>query len=425
MRMVYLSLYVIYVAHVKQRQTSQQQQCQHVIVLDVLPTSIPLLRYCLPQAGILFYCHFPDKLLTRNTVNGEAIETDSSIRPSFLARLYRGVLNGLEEVTLNAAHVICVNSQFTKTTVQREFEGLRQRDIEVLYPAISSSSSSQDDSSNDDVDNDTTTIKTNRSPIVSLNRFERKKNVELLLYAYAELKRHYHPDSSATTSIPKVIIAGGYDRENVENIEYMGELRRLTSELQLEPYVEFCPSISDQQRSHLLQTALCVVYTPHLEHFGIVPLESMLAGTPVVCVKSGGPLETVVDGVTGFLCDATPRAFGQALQQLVDDPMKATNMGRAGVVHVQTKFGTDRLAREWQTLLQKTLVAVAQQQRQLQQQPAGRYSLWKNSSKYVWESLLALVACIVLTWLLKRSGWMEPHESILGKLSRSLWKDEL
>ncbi|KAM1041810.1 hypothetical protein ACFX2C_030940 [Malus domestica] len=42
------------------------------------------------------------------------------------------------------------------------------------------------------------------------------------------------------------------------------------------------------------------------EHFGIVPLEAMAAHKPVILCNSGGPVETVKNGETGFLCDCNP-----------------------------------------------------------------------------------------------------------------------
>lgn len=47
-----------------------------------------------------------------------------------------------------------------------------------------------------------------------------------------------------------------------------------------------------------------LLYTPVNEHFGIVPVEAMHAGLPVLASNTGGPLETVVDGETGWLRDA-------------------------------------------------------------------------------------------------------------------------
>ncbi|CAF1914259.1 unnamed protein product, partial [Brassica napus] len=49
------------------------------------------------------------------------------------------------------------------------------------------------------------------------------------------------------------------------------------------------------------------------EHFGIVPLEAMVAYKPVIACNSGGPMETVKNGVTGYLCEATPEDFSSAV----------------------------------------------------------------------------------------------------------------
>ncbi|RYG53875.1 glycosyltransferase, partial [archaeon] len=70
--------------------------------------------------------------------------------------------------------------------------------------------------------------------------------------------------------------------------------------------VTFIRSFTDEQKRALLSAAAAVLYTPTNEHFGIVPLEAMLAGRPVVAVASGGPLESIANNETGFLCSAQP-----------------------------------------------------------------------------------------------------------------------
>ena len=55
------------------------------------------------------------------------------------------------------------------------------------------------------------------------------------------------------------------------------------------------------------------------EHFGLVPLEAMAAQRAVIACNSGGPTESIVDGVTGFLCEPTPAAFAAAAHRLLDD----------------------------------------------------------------------------------------------------------
>ena len=49
--------------------------------------------------------------------------------------------------------------------------------------------------------------------------------------------------------------------------------------------------------------SIALLYTPDREHFGIVPCEAMAMGCPVLAVATGGPLETVVHGSTGFLLE--------------------------------------------------------------------------------------------------------------------------
>ena len=69
------------------------------------------------------------------------------------------------------------------------------------------------------------------------------------------------------------------------------------------------PSISAQEKEELLRDCTCVIYTPENEHFGIVPLEAMAAGKPVIACNSGGPVESIVDGITGILCEPTPEVL--------------------------------------------------------------------------------------------------------------------
>ena len=75
-------------------------------------------------------------------------------------------------------------------------------------------------------------------------------------------------------------------------------------------------SFTDTERSALLAAAAAVVYTPANEHFGIVPLEAMAAGRPVLACNSGGPTESVLHGRTGLLAEPEPAAFASAMAQL-------------------------------------------------------------------------------------------------------------
>jgi alpha-1,3/alpha-1,6-mannosyltransferase len=64
----------------------------------------------------------------------------------------------------------------------------------------------------------------------------------------------------------------------------------------------------------------------------------MAAGRPVIAVNSGGPKETVIDDITGFLCEPTPDAFANVIAELVRDHHKAERMGLEGRRRVLETF---------------------------------------------------------------------------------------
>lgn len=118
------------------------------------------------------------------------------------------------------------------------------------------------------------------------------------------------------------------------------------SELKLGDAVAFLPSFSDAQRAALLAACSVVVYTPQHEHFGIVPIEAMAAGRSVVACRSGGPVESIAHGETGYLCDPTPAAFADALAQLLgSDAGEAGRMGKAARARVQALFSRPAFGR--------------------------------------------------------------------------------
>ncbi|KIY98579.1 hypothetical protein MNEG_9380 [Monoraphidium neglectum] len=92
-----------------------------------------------------------------------------------------------------------------------------------------------------------------------------------------------------------------------------------------------------RQRALLLAACRAVLYTPQHEHFGIVPLEAMASGRPVVACNSGGPVESVPDGRGGFLCEPAAGPWADALESLLD-ARGAAKMGAAARAHVQEAF---------------------------------------------------------------------------------------
>ncbi len=170
---------------------------------------------------------------------------------------------------------------------------------------------------------------------MSIARFERSKNVELAIAAFAALRRRLPPGAFAPL---RLAIAGGFDERLRDAVDTLAALRHQARVCGLDDQIDFLPSLPEPDLRALVADALAVVYTPTHEHFGFVPVEAMASGRPVVAVAEGGPLETVEDAETGFLVAPTADAFAEALARLVVDPDLADRMGVAGRARVVSHF---------------------------------------------------------------------------------------
>ncbi|MGZ6641119.1 MAG: glycosyltransferase [Solirubrobacteraceae bacterium] len=157
------------------------------------------------------------------------------------------------------------------------------------------------------------------------------KNMDVAVRAFSEL------------GLPLLLIGDGPDARH---------LRRLAG-----PTVEFAGRVSDADVARLLAEARALVVTA-TEEFGIAAVEAQAAGRPVIALRHGGVVETIVDGVTGtFFDDCTPAALAEAVARfdaLAIDPQAcvrnaarfAPESFRAGLEQVvdQALAGKDRRA---------------------------------------------------------------------------------
>ena len=327
-----------------------------VFFLDQLSAGLPLLRWLYPTTRISFYCHFPDRLLVQN-------------RKAWYRKIWRIPFDGIESWGMYGAERVMVNSKFTRETVKEVWPGLDEgKRMTVVYPCIDIPAEANNPRRRPEKQ-----IRNAHGPpshqdhsprlwpshrvILSINRFERKKNIALAIRAFAASCSHLSTLSGRT----RLVLAGGYDPANAENISYHSELVALASDLNLqtatarnivsasnipdEIQVLFLLSVPSALKQMLLQTASLLVYTPANEHFGIVPLEAMLAGVPVLAADSGGPRETVKEAETGWLRDTEDEAAWTEVMDMVlkdgDSSQKKIleTMGERGKEWVRRQFG--------------------------------------------------------------------------------------
>lgn len=296
-----------------------------VIFVDQVSAVNPFLKILTP-AKVLFYCHFPDLLLAQ--------------RRSALHSFYRMPLDWFEQMTTGWADVVLVNSGYTQNIFQKTFTRLHTRGVvpSILYPAVHPPTDTELETASEtwrkSLPENVVELITKGPTFLSINRFERKKGIGLAIEALNQLSKGKKAPSGLE---PRLVIAGGYDARLSENVEHLQELDRLATGLGVRDRVAFVPSFTDAQRAALLAACLAVLYTPQGEHFGIVPLEAMAAGRPVVACNSGGPLESVVSRKTGFLCEPAAEAWSGAMAELMKEGV-AQKMGVEAQNHVREKF---------------------------------------------------------------------------------------
>ncbi|KAG7562058.1 hypothetical protein FFLO_02530 [Filobasidium floriforme] len=352
-----------------------------IFIVDQLSVCVPILRW-FGQTRVVFYCHFPDKLLAggrevevdnvgRSDMNPrEAKKKESKKAPGLLKRLYRLPFDKMEEATTGESDIVLANSSFTARVYDRAFPTLKQKP-RVVYPCIKVEQYVGLDPAETNNDKNVQMIRSDKATFVSLNRFEAKKNIELALEAFSLVKKD-RPNGSM-----RLVVAGGYDKALKDNIDTYARLTKFCDDSGLryvtirpedgdstptstevnKAEVVFLLNFTDGQRASLLtaDSSIALLYTPENEHFGIVPVEAMACGLPVLGVNSGGPTETVVDtdaelsgeGATGLLRRPEADQWVRAMSTLFDlSPNDRARIARAGKERVRKNFSSEKLGEE-------------------------------------------------------------------------------
>jgi D-inositol-3-phosphate glycosyltransferase len=165
--------------------------------------------------------------------------------------------------------------------------------------------------------------------LLFVGRIQRLKGIDLLLRAAARLVR----DDPALAAALRVVIVGGRPPEhgNGPESQELRRLGRLTARLGLGERVDFVGAV-DQERLPLYYAAADATVIPSLyESFGLVAVESMACGTPVVAARVGGLATTVQDGHTGYLVPwRDPTLYAERLGALLADPALRRRLGANG-----------------------------------------------------------------------------------------------
>ena len=155
------------------------------------------------------------------------------------------------------------------------------------------------------------------------------KGVDVLLDALALLRDRGH-------AVPLVLAGDGSARESLE---------RQAERLGLRSLVTFRGHVDQRELCRLMATAHALVLPSHSEGFGLVCIEALACGTPVVASNVGGVREIVRDGFNGHLVPpGDARGLADALAGRLCDPAGTRAMGIRGRVDVAARFASDAWA---------------------------------------------------------------------------------
>ncbi len=249
-----------------------------------------------PETLHVSYCHSPMRYVWDKSHDYQKGYTNFSLLKPF----YRPILHNIRMWDRIAAervdHFLC-NSSYVAGRIKKYYK----REAEVIHPPVNLEHFKVGHAKED--------------YYFAIGRLIPYKRFDLVVDAFTELGK------------PLKIVGEG------------PELKRLKR--RAGKNVEFLGPVSDDELKHHYQKAKALIF-PQVEDFGIVPLEAMASGTPVIAFAQGGALETVVEGESGmFFREQTVESLRHAVhsfEQKTWDPHHVAEQVKS--------FGTPRFKTE-------------------------------------------------------------------------------
>ncbi len=215
---------------------------------------------------MLNYCHSPPRWL--NDLMGHRLSSlPSAIHP--LAKSYMTGMDVLDARSTDRVDAFVANSEVIRDRIRRYY----RRDASVVYPPIETENIETGESNGDFY--------------LMVGRVVESKRPKTVVKAFDNL------DS-------ELKIAGGADNEPMFGTSTFEEVRSLAG-----PNVDVLGYVPNERKTELLRQAKAIIYIPVREDFGMVPIEALAAGTPVIAADEGFPAIAIEDGETGFVVSPT------------------------------------------------------------------------------------------------------------------------
>jgi len=178
-----------------------------------------------------------------------------------------------------------------------------------------------------------------RNPsLFTLGLSHHMKGVKELMYIFREV----------LNKKPEIIlkIGGWISKEN------KFKMKKLMNKLKIPPnQISLLGDLNSLELDYFYSNSSVTIYTAKNESYGLIPLESMVNGTPVIAFKNGGPSETILDGKTGFLIDDfNLNLFAKKVLEIIKDDNTYKEISKNGIVHVKNYFDHERSFKKLENL---------------------------------------------------------------------------
>jgi D-inositol-3-phosphate glycosyltransferase len=191
--------------------------------------------------------------------------------------------------------------------------------------------------------------------LLFVGRIEPLKGIDTLIRAMAYVRENRLLKDCPDCPHYLAIIGGDPNLSNQDMSGEMNRLQKLCQDLGIGDLVLFLGKRGQDSLPYYYSAAEVVIVPSHYESFGMVALEAMACGTPVVASQVGGLAFLIQDGVTGYVVpDDDPAALGERLATLILNPDLRQKLGEQATYYAQD-YAWENITRRMKLLYDEVL----------------------------------------------------------------------
>ena len=265
---------------------------------------------------VLWYCHTP--LRDAYDLYGYRMSMQKPLRRPMYAFGIMGI-RAIDRSVIGRIEGILANSSNTKRRIERY---LGRKDVEELNPAVHYELFGNNG---------------DEKFFFYPSRFSPNKRQDYAIRAFHIFKSKYRKGNY------KLILMGALSKDKFYS-DYYEKIVRMAGSVGGVEIMSRPDNTTEEMWREFMSRSTAVLYPPLDEDFGIVPLEAMASGKPIIAVNQGGPRETIVDKKTGYLVDSEER-MAEVMNFVVEHPKVMEGIGKEGQQRVRRGYSWERFFR--------------------------------------------------------------------------------